>query len=95
MREGVTVHNLKTKMNLNSEFGGPNTVEERGRCARGWPCLGHPVGSPWDPRPEQPFVPMGHTRPTQECDVAASDSVEASLLEILLKPSSFPPFLTT
>ena len=37
MREGVTVRNLKT--DSNSEFGWPNTVEERARCARGasWP----------------------------------------------------------
>ena len=37
VREGVTVCNLKT--DSNSEFGWPNTVEERTRCARGasWP----------------------------------------------------------
>ena len=48
MREGVTVRNLKT--DSNSEFGCPNTAEERERCARrllgqkpskGWPRVPH------------------------------------------------------
>ena len=48
MREGVTVCNPKT--DSNSEFGYPNTAEERERCARrslgqkpskGWPRVDH------------------------------------------------------
>ena len=33
VREGVMIRNPKT--DSKSEFGGPNTVEERARCARG------------------------------------------------------------
>ena len=42
------------KSNLNLEFRGPNTVEERGRCAEGFAW---PKAMPWPPRGE----PMGPT----------------------------------
>ena len=58
-----------------------------------WPCLGHPMGSPWDPRPEQPSGPVGHTHPTWECDMATSNSLEASPYWKLLKLLHSPPFI--
>ena len=56
------------KMDLNSEFGGPNMVEERGRCARGV-CMakGHALATPWGGRvthgQSSPLVPWATRAP--------------------------------
>ena len=88
MRKGVTIRNPKT--DSNSEFGCPNTAEERERCARG---TSKAIGQACCPRVSH----VCHTWRTPLCPRVPHVEGDVSLfdwsLNSISSPSLFPPYI--
>ena len=87
MCEGVTIHNLKT--DSKSEYGGPNTAEEREQRARkARLAIDQPLVATCATRGEQSSAHVCHTQSTCGADMASFGWLISSLSLIPFKYSN-------